>query len=269
MVKPTISFIIPYYNSGLTIVETLNSIYNQTYKNFDIWIVNDGSTDENSLEILKDIENSHSVTILHQENEGPSIARNRAIVQSKSDYIVPLDADDLIFNNAIDLAMEKMELNNDVGIVYGDIVFFGSKNELKKQCFVNIDKQLIFNQLAVTALIRRSVFNEVGLYDEVLSKPGLEDWEFWMRVEQSKWKFKSIENPFLKVRVSSSSRTYTQANNNLEFIKNYVYRKHNKILYNRFEKMYYNRKQFLETPDYRIGNFLLKPYRLIKSIFNR
>jgi len=109
MNSPLVSFIIPYYNAGATIQETIDSIFNQSYNNFDIWLINDGSTDPYSIEKLKDFEGNEKIHVLHQENAGPSVARNVAIAHSKADYILPLDADDLIENSSLSESLKIMK----------------------------------------------------------------------------------------------------------------------------------------------------------------
>lgn len=99
--QPLVSFIIPYYNSGETIQETIDSIFNQSYPHFDIWLINDGSTDQLSIDKLKEFEGNDKIHLLHQENAGPSVARNKAIQLSSAEFIVPLDADDLVVTTAI------------------------------------------------------------------------------------------------------------------------------------------------------------------------
>ena len=120
------------------------------------------------------------------------------------------------------------------------------------------------NQIAVTCLIKKSVFETAGYYDEFLSKPGLEDWEFWIRVGQTNWNIIKTEEIFFRVRVQQSSRTYQVANKNLNKIKEYVFTKHALVIGKVVEDLYYIKKQLLETPDYKIGNFLLRPYRFFK-----
>lgn len=261
--SPLVSFIIPYFNAGSTIQETIDSIFNQTYTNFDIWIVNDGSTDPLSIEKLKDFEGNDRIHILHQENAGPSVARNVAIKKSKADYILPLDADDLIEKSSLIESLQIMK-NNEVGVVYGNFQVFGEHNTVKEQFNFSLDRQLFMNQIAVTALIRKDVFTEVGYYDEFLSKPGLEDWEFWIRVGKSAYIFQKLEMIFFRARLTNSSRTYQIANNNLTMIKEYVYKKHLNLVMEKYHELFYNKKQLLETPDYRIGHFILAPYRFIK-----
>jgi glycosyltransferase involved in cell wall biosynthesis len=264
MTNPLVSFIIPYYNAGKTIQETVDSIDNQTYKNFDIWIINDGSTDPYSIDKLKIFERNEKIHILHQENAGPGIARNKAIQLCAAEFIVPLDADDLIETKSIAEGLTVFK-NQDMGVVYGNFQCFGESNELKIQQDFTIERQLLMNQVAVTALIRKSVFTEIGFYDESLSKLGLEDWEFWLRVGQSSWKFQKLEMIFFKARIQDSSRTYQAANKNLNFIQDYVYKKHVNLVMKNYNDLYYQKKQLLETPDYRIGNFILAPYRFFKK----
>lgn len=263
---PLVSFVIPYFNSGKTIDQTLTSIWNQTYNQYEIILVNDGSTDEYSLEKLKQLQNTPSITIIHQENSGPGIARNNAISIAKGNIIVPLDGDDLIEPNAVMEAIQLFESSaSDLGVIYGDLAFFGAKNEIKIQEEFDIQKQLLWNQVAVCAFIKKEVFQNTGGYDEFLSKPGLEDWEFWIRVYKKGYKFKKINSIQFKIRVDFSSRTYEQATKNLDQIKKYVYQKHATMLSKEYDKLYYDRKMALETPDYKIGHFILSPYRKLKK----
>lgn len=263
--NPLVSFIIPYFNAGDTIQETIDSIFNQTYTNFDIWIVNDGSTDPLSIEKLQDFEGNDRIHILHQENAGPSVARNVAIKKSKADYILPLDADDLIEKSALESAIELIHHDCKIGAVYGDFEWFGDIQGIKKQANFQLEKQFLMNQIAVTALIRKEMWKELGGYDTFLSKPGLEDWEFWLKAGLSHWKLKYIDLQFFSVRVNESSRTYQVANKNIDQIKKYIFEKHAVAIANHYEKLFYQKKQLLETPDYKIGNLLMSPYRMLKK----
>ena len=121
------------------------------------------------------------------------------------------------------------------------------------------------NQIAVTALIRKEMWRDLGGYDTFLSKPGLEDWEFWLKAGLSHWNLIHLDTSFFKVRVNENSRTYQVANKNVVQIKKYIYEKHVVALASHYEKLFYQKKQLLETPDYRIGNFLMSPYRMLKK----
>jgi glycosyltransferase involved in cell wall biosynthesis len=105
-VKAKVSIIIPCYNSGKHISDTINSVINQTYKNLEIIIIDDGSTD-NSVEIINSI-NDERIILLRQENKGASCARNLGITSSKGDFIQFLDSDDLISHNKIELQVSAI-----------------------------------------------------------------------------------------------------------------------------------------------------------------
>ncbi|MBL4862639.1 MAG: glycosyltransferase family 2 protein [Crocinitomicaceae bacterium] len=265
--QPLVSFIIPFFNAGKTIKETIESIDRQSYKNYDIWIINDGSTDPYSLEVLEELKDHSKITILHQENAGPSIARNKAIKETNAEVIVPLDADDRISVNTLESAIPILLAEQSTGIVYGNLIFFGENDGIKHQPQFNIQQQLIWNQIAVCCVIKKEVFKSTGYFDEFLSKLGLEDWEFWISVHLSGWRFKKIEAIHFEIRVHENSRTFQVANKNKDSIKAYVYRKHADLLATAYVQLFYDRKMLIETPDYRIGNMLLWPYRKLKSLF--
>ena len=262
---PLVSFIIPYYNAGVTIQETIDSIFNQSYPHFDIWLINDGSTDQLSIDKLKDFEGIEKIHLLNQENAGPSVARNIAIKLCNASYIIPLDADDLIEKTTISECLHLMKSNENIGIVYGDLKLFGDSNQNKLQQDFLLERQLLWNQVAVCCLIRKDVFISAGFYDENLSKLGLEDWEFWIRAYTFGWSFHHIDSIHFCIRVNLASRTFEVANKNLNEIKNYVYKKHSNLVAKQFEALYYEKKMLSETPDYKIGNLILLPYRFFKT----
>lgn len=266
--SPLVSFIIPYYNAGETIQETIDSIFNQSYRHFDVWIVNDGSTDRDSIEKLKDFEGNEQIHILHQENAGPSVARNNAIKQSNSEYIFTIDADNLVDGDVIEKAIQYIEKHK-VDAVHGNHTYFGEKSGFQKNSKFNLRQSLMYNSIDTCALIKSEIFNHNVEYDPFLSKLGLEDWEFWINVYSKGFILDYMNINFQKVRVSNSSRTYQVANKNINEIKAYVYKKHANLLAQEFESLYYENKMLRETPDYRLGHILLKPYRILKRLWNK
>lgn len=267
--KPLVSFIVPFYNDGITLQKTIESIFKQTYQKFEIWVINDGSTDDKSIAVLESLFGKPKINILHQDNAGPSVARNNAIKHAKGEIIVPLDADDLIVPDALEKALILFQQDPSVEMIYGDLRFFGEKNDVKKQAVFSLEKQFLFNQIAVCAFLKKSVFDKVGYYDAFLSKPGLEDWEFWLRAALQGVKFKKVDDVFFEIRVNARSRTFQTANKNINSIKEYVYKKHAVALASAYEQLFYQKKMLGETPDYRIGNRLLKPWRFLKSAFKK
>jgi glycosyltransferase involved in cell wall biosynthesis len=266
MNSPFVSFIIPYFNAGSTIQETIDSIFNQSYPNFDIWLINDGSTDPYSIGKLKEFEGNEKIHVLHQENAGPSVARNVAIEKTNADYILPMDADNTIIETSLNQFIEFAKKNPEFDAYHGDIIYFGQKNDYFKREDYNDLKSILVSQIDTCALIRKSVFEKGIFYDVYLSKLGLEDWEFWINFHNKGLKSKYISSALFNMRVEFSSRTYQVANKNLIEIKDYVFIKHIRYLSENYNTLFYQKKQLLETPDYRIGKLILKPYRVIKKI---
>ncbi len=263
---PKVSFIIPFFNNGSTIAETVESVFGQSFIDFDVWIIDDGSTDAHSLEELKKLESRERITVLRQQNAGPSVARNLAIKQTTAEIIVPLDADDRIKPDALAKGLSFFA-DEKVGVVYGDNLFFGARNEMNLQEQFDIRKAILYNQVALCSFIRKAVFDKSGYFDEYMSKRGLEDWEFWIRITEDGWLMQHVPDVFFEIRVRPESRTYEVANKNLEDLMSYVYKKHIKVVMREYEKLFYAHKMLGETPDYKIGGQVLAPYRMLKKIF--
>lgn len=263
-----VSFIIPCFNHGSFLKEAIASVKNQNYTHFEVVIVDDGSEPE-TISVLQElaVENPE-FKIIYQENSGPSVARNRGISESSGTYFVFLDADDLILPETVSAGVNILAENSAVGVVYGNLIHFGTKKGLVIQETIDLHKMLVYNQIAVSAIIRKEVVEQCGGFDDFMSKKGLEDWEFWIRVAFHGWSFYHLNEPTFKIRWQEKSRTYQTANKNLKELKAYVFQKHASKIADFYESFYYENKMQKESPDYKIGSFLLKPYRWTKKFFS-
>lgn len=265
MNSPLVSFIIPYFNAGTTINETIDSIFNQSYPHFDIWLINDGSTDPYSIDKLKDFEGNEKIHLLNQENTGPSTARNKGILNSKADFFVFLDSDDLIEADTLKFSIENIGDND---VLFGDCLYFGDKNSIKKQVLPSSQEILINNPIAVCTLTKATTIKQI-LFDSTLDKIGLEDWELWIHLFSLDYKFIYFNKLLFKIRVLENSRTFQVANKNVEIAKNYIFKKHADFLYNQYIDVNYEKKEIVSNIDYKIGKILLYPYRKIKKIIRK
>tara|TARA_Y100001970_G_C14246593_1_gene868702 strand:- start:982 stop:1851 length:870 start_codon:yes stop_codon:yes gene_type:complete len=175
--KHLISVIIPCFNSGKTITRTIKSLYDQTWTNMEIIVVNDGSDDQYTLEILKGFIN---VKIINQNNKGLSTARNIGAANSKGSFLLFLDADDWLEPNAIELMVSKLLLSNTKSFIFSDIKLEGQSQKIISKEY-NFFEQLFLNQIPYCILISKKDWIEVGGYDENM-KLGYEDWEFNIRL---------------------------------------------------------------------------------------
>ena len=202
MDKPLISVIIPCFNQGQFLEECINSITSKLTSNIEIIVVDDGSTEIETLNVLNSFP-FQNCTLIRQENQGPSAARNNGIQISKADLFIALDADDILKSDFIDKAYNLINNNSKIGVVYGDCEYFGDKNGLSIKQF-NKYSQWYVNGLTVTALVRKELWKQCGGFDETM-REGYEDWDFWIRAMQFNWIFEKMDVVSLAYRIKEKS----------------------------------------------------------------
>ena len=154
---------------------------NQTFPWFEWIIVDDGSSEESSIDILKKFTGTDSrIKVIRQENGGQSVARNAGIRSSATDIIVPLDADDLIAPPFLEELYFALQKNPQAAWAYTDSVGFGAQEYLWKQPF-SVMRMKEENILVCTAAIRKEWLEKVGGY-EVGNRTYDEDWHLWLRL---------------------------------------------------------------------------------------
>ncbi len=193
--KPIVSIIVPLYNYQKYISDCITSIINQTYDNYELIVVDDYSTDK-SYKIAKRFRSNKVKVIRLNKNQGYSKAKNEGIILSKGEYIVTLDADDMMTKNSIFCRLQAA-IENDVQFVHANAIRIKGDISLK-ECYRLKDPFVqrypsIYEIHAQTILIRKDVFKIYGLFDEQLRARS--DREMWWRLfgksEQEKPKIKS------------------------------------------------------------------------------
>jgi len=204
--KPTVSVIIPTYNCESYITETIHSVLDQSFKDVEIIVVDDGSTDR-TREIV--VSRGSRVRLVTQVNSGVCAARNYGIREAQGQYICLMDHDDYWSPDKLALQLEQMHRHPEVGLVYSSFIWwhpgedgvFPNHSSFDQTSLPDgIDEQFsgwIYHQLLLdcwvltsAALIRAEVFEKCGMYDESL--PYSEDWDLWLRF--------SREFPFIKLK---------------------------------------------------------------------
>lgn len=211
--SPLISVIMPTFNRAEYIREALDSIKRQTFKDYEVIIVDDGSTD-NTKEILENYEGIHYI---FQEHGGISKARNTAIKAAKGKWIAALDSDDLWKEEKLQKQVDYIQAHSECRIVYTGLCNFTDipEDKLDKQ-----QKELLQTDIMwclPTALIDAGLFAEIGLFDESLECGEDTDWN--MRLKFSKVDMGHCINEVLYLRrIHSSNISSTQKSiSNLEF----------------------------------------------------
>lgn len=181
---PKVSVIIPCYNLGAFIDEAVESVLCQTYEDFEVIIIDDGSTDSFTINILSNYIKPKT-EVFRTVNKGVGSARNLAISKAKGDYILPLDADDKIAPTYMAQAVDILDNDNDVGIVYCEADFFGGQSGKWLLPDFSPQKMLYENLIFSSAFFRKADWEAVGGYNPNM-KYGWEDWDFWLAMMRLK-----------------------------------------------------------------------------------
>jgi glycosyltransferase involved in cell wall biosynthesis/GT2 family glycosyltransferase len=181
-VKPQISIVTPFYNTGPEFYQTAQSVFQQSLQQFEWLIINDGSNDPQSLQILESYRHldPRIRVIDHPANLGLSTARNTGFRHAQTEFVALLDSDDLLEPTAIEKWWWFLETQPQFGFVASYHVAFEGKSYLWTGGFHDGAQNAERNHVSMICMIRKSVHQKVGGFDESI-RGGLEDWEFWMR----------------------------------------------------------------------------------------
>ncbi|AWW30376.1 glycosyltransferase family 2 protein [Echinicola strongylocentroti] len=178
-----VSVVIPCYNQGEYLRETVLSVLGSTYHPLEVIIVNDGSKDD-SLQVARAVEKEFPVVrVIDQENGGVSKARNIGIEEANGSIILPLDGDDLISKDYITAAVKVLKAQPAVKVVYSQGVKFDESGEKSWNLKPFSRHQLALdNMIFCSALFRKEDWQKAGKYSEEMRFMGREDWEFWIKM---------------------------------------------------------------------------------------
>lgn len=202
---PLVSVYIPTFNYGRYVEQAIKSVLNQTCKNWELIIINDGSTDRTD-EIISKYEKNERITIVRQENKGLTVTSNIALRLSKGKYIIRLDGDDYFDENALLVTTNYMELNPDIDLVYPDYYLIDEAGEIisiERRNKVNSDIELLdMPAHGAGSMFRRKVLIELGGYNEEIKCQ--DGYDIWIRFIQN-YRTGNINLPLFYYRQHDSS----------------------------------------------------------------
>ncbi|MBU2952153.1 glycosyltransferase family 2 protein [Tamlana agarivorans] len=278
-----VSIIVPCYNQARFLNESLQSVLNQTYTNWECIVVNDGSSDNSEEVINQWVKKDSRFKYLCKKNGGPSSARNSGIRMSSGSFILPLDADDYLSKDYLFKVVPELLNNEYLGIVSCYTKFF--KGDLNNTFYdlkpkgTNWKSLMYVNQLVATSLYRKQCWEAVGGYDEKMVK-GFEDWEFWLAITKQGWDYKIIDSFLFFYRKAKVSRQTESIKSYLEISREYIFKKHKELYIKDFDNclkvLFYEinthksgKLKVRESFEYKLGKFLMKPYNLLKKIVSK
>lgn len=235
-----VSIIMPCYNDGKYIREAIQSVKGQTYKNIEIIVIDDGSDDEDTRNILENLDDE--ITLLHTEHLRPAGARNYGIRKATGKYILPLDSDDKIDSSYIEKAVKVLESNKSIGVVYCQADLFGERCGRWDLPDYSFDKMLLDNVVFVTALFYKEDWEKVGGFSTKMSA-GMEDYDFWLAIMALGKEIYQIPEILFSYRIKPTSRT-------TNFQSDYIQ------MQATYRQIYDNHKEFYEQYSERYAKIL-------------
>lgn len=236
-----VSVIIPCFNDGGFLEEAIASVETCPDPIYEIIVVNDGSTDPSTLNILRDL-TSKGYKVINQQNRGPGAARNTGIRQAQGEYILPLDADNRIRPAYIYRGIEILDRYPDVAVAYSDVDHFGEKTGAKQIPDFCLSSLVVDNYIDNCAVFRKSAWAQCGFYDEEMPYYGQEDWDLWLSIAKKGFRFYHIPEVLFEYRVRADSMIQQFNEAKIRVMSRYLASKHAAL----FPKEY---------------RYYLKPYR--------
>jgi glycosyltransferase involved in cell wall biosynthesis len=223
---PRISVIIPCFNQGEYLDEAVDSVLAQTLQDFEILIVDDGSTDEKTTRLLADYRRPNT-RVWRTPNRGLAAARNFLIGHATGAYLCALDADDHLHPEY--LAKARRAFDEDPGLTFVSawLQEFGTHDGVWRQDRCDLTALLAEDTVMTAALVRRDVVLDAGGYDEHMPAPGDEDWDLWIRLVKAGHRGAIIPEVlfYYRRRPDSMSSACTRGQTHLALVR-YLFRKH-------------------------------------------
>lgn len=233
---PEVSVIIPCYNQGPFLDEAVESVLSQTFQDFEIIIVNDGSTEAGTIKLLRAYPKPKT-QVIHTSNQGLSAARNNGIKAAQGKYILPLDADDRIESTYLEKAVAILNANNNIGIVYCKAILFGEMSGEWNLKSYNLPDMLLNNLIFCSGFFRRSDWAKTKGYDPKMVY-GWEDYDLWLSLIELGREVYCIPEPLFFYRRTSGSMVSVMSREQYIYSHAQIFRNHQQLYGDNIETIY-------------------------------
>ena len=179
MSTPRVSIVMPVFNSGAYLGDALASIARQTFRDYELVVVDDGSTDARTIALCDAAAKEPGVRLIRTLNRGPALARNTGIVAARAPYILPVDSDDTLAPAFLARTVAVLDAEPSVDVAYTWVALVGRHHGIWETGPLAIPDMLSRCTIHVTALYRRRVWELAGGYDPRFVE-SCEDWDFWL-----------------------------------------------------------------------------------------
>ncbi len=205
--RPLVTVGIPCYNYGRYLQEAIDSVLASTFRDFEIIVVNDGSTDAETLRVLAGLETAPPAGIrfqvVHQPNQGLAASRNKGAALGRGKYVISLDADDRIAPTYLEKTLWVLEHHPQYAFCYSLVQMFGAEESVWKTEPFSLERALRYNHVPTGAVFRREAWVEAGGFRDELY--GQDDWNFWITLGARGWEGCLIDEPLFHYRKHAAS----------------------------------------------------------------
>jgi glycosyltransferase involved in cell wall biosynthesis len=275
--RPSISVVIPCFGQAHFLPEALASVQAQTIWDWECIIVNDGSPDDTARVAAEWARRDARFRYIEKTNGGLSSARNVGISAARGEFILPLDADDLIADSYLEKGLGCFEGSAENLVVTCYVQYFGALQSLWKPPGTGMDYLVNGNTIVCSSIFTKRLWKSLNGYDEEM-RHGFEDWDFWLRASNLGIVFKIIPEPLFKYRRSDASMVGEALSRRVEIVR-YLVLKNGTIFQKHYAAAILGREReiaqlhseielarqpLLQSRDYRLGRALLSPVRWLK-----
>jgi len=196
---PRISVIVPCFDLGAFLPDTIDSVLAQTYDDFEVLVVDDGSTDPATVELLAHARWPHT-SIVRAPHRGVSAARNVGIAHARGDYLCFLDADDLLEPNFLERTVAALDADPTLTFVSTWLRTFGAEEWLWQPERCDLEALLAEDTVLTASLVRRDAVTALGGFDEKMPEQGYEDWDLWLGLVAAGHRGTILREPLFRYR---------------------------------------------------------------------
>ncbi|MEL1252651.1 glycosyltransferase family 2 protein [Flavobacterium sp. DGU38] len=213
-----VSIIMPAYNPGEYINDAIRSVLDQTYSDWELIIVDDGSTDNTAQKVKSWIEKDNRIQYYYQENGKQGKARNLGVSKSKGEYLAFLDADDLWLSEKLEFQIKEIQ-EKKVDLVFSDSYVFNNNEIVDTSKRMNVPDEVFYSENDIklflegnripilTVLVKKEKVINVGCFSEELPIQNVEDYHLWLKLLMSNYLFYSSNRVMGMYRVHSNAAT--------------------------------------------------------------
>ena len=225
--SPRVSVIVPCFNLGQYLDEAVTSVLEQTYQDFEILVVDDGSTDPDTHRALADFDRPRT-TVIRTDNQGLAAARNLLIAKARGTYLCPLDADDRLQRTFLETTVACLDQDPTLAFASPRLKTFGEASYLwppDERC--DLTTLLCEHTIITPALVRRDAVIDVGGYDAMMPAQGDEDWDLCISLLEAGYRGVILATVLFdyRQRHGSMGAVCTSGQTHLDLMA-YMFRKH-------------------------------------------